>query len=186
MTWEYWLGERKSCGKRDHQVAIAREDLGLLWSVQLKAKTYTEEKIEREPGPDSVDVHKLGFAYDPVYDWQWRESEEKKDIAGFPCRAYILEGDADCSEVVLKFWVGSGEYSRVNSLILDFVGGDEIRKPAGEMLQKFPDGFLVGCEKFEDPPLGYPRTTAVFLKKLEEVEAPDKIYEVPEGMRKIR
>ena len=97
-TEEYWLADDKIYQKRNHRIFITRDDLGLVWSIDTKEKTYSERKIEIQSGLEQEpedksdqqevqkeDIHNLGFHYEPDYDWEIKETDEVKEINGFPC-----------------------------------------------------------------------------------------------------
>ncbi len=190
-TDEYWLAEGKMYWKRNNRVFIEREDLGLMWSIDLRARTYTERKIEKDrqvPEEQEQDIHSLGYSYDPDYDWEVIDNKEEKGINGFPCKGFVIDGDADFTEIKIQLWIctdaqipGSAELHR---LLVNSYKNDSQRKPIADILEKYPKSFPVFQEETIENPIAPTMTYRINLQLLEKIEPPAGIFELPEGFEK--
>ena len=184
-----WLADGRSHCVQDGRVRLVRKDLGVVWRLNSKDKTYIEEKIEppkAEPAKREVDFHTLGFDYEPSYDWQLKETGEPKQILGFPCRGFQADGDADFAEMTVKFWVCTEPALAISGAENDLVLGEA--GPANailkEALSKHPGSFILLIDSVLEPPIGDTNHRIISVLKLENAEAPAGIYEVPEGFKK--
>ena len=93
------------------RIRIKRQDLGVAWSIDTKAGTYTEAPLGKAAAPASpADVEKLhneGYDYEPVFDWKLEDTGLEEEVAGVRCRKHVLDGDADFSEKVIEFWTAA-------------------------------------------------------------------------------
>ena len=191
-VFEYWLTDIKSYIQRDNAVWITRKDLGLTWQIDLDERTYTEEKIKKNTGSKRSkvqDIHTLGMDYEPQYDWTVKDTGDTKNINGFPCRLFAASGDADFSEISLKFWIciEGQAYNRdeYRTFVLEQLKNDGRLKPLYGTLKKFKHSFPVLREENIESPIAPKMTRVVKVTKLERTDAPPKIYDLPEGLRKI-
>lgn len=194
-TNEYWIAKDKTCRKADTFIWITRKDLGLMWSINLRDNSYMEEKITppKKPGQaplkKQLDIHTLGWEYNPEYDWSIKKTGEKKDINGIPCELVTAQGEADFSEISLNLWLardakipGSVE---LYNLTIDALRGDMQRGAIVEVLMKFKDRAPIHRIEIIENPIAPTIRQESQVKKLEKTEPPPKIYELPEGLKKI-
>jgi hypothetical protein len=199
-TDEYWLADNKTYQKRNHRVFITRKDLGLIWSIDSREKTYSERKIEiqsdlEEESKDKSEhneaqkenIHSLRFSYEPDYDWEIKESDEVEDINGFPCNLFLAEGDADFSEINLKFWVSiESEFpgaEELHNFMLERLEGDIEQKPILDTLKNYQYSFPVQQERIVERAIARTLHYETSLTTLEMAEAPKGIYDLPPDLK---
>ncbi len=202
FTDEYWLTDDKIYQKRNNRVYITRKDLKLIWSIDSKEKTYSGRKIEdqsnleKKKGSKSkqkeiqkADIHDLGFHYEPDYEWEIKETDETKDINGFPCRLFLAEGQADFAEIILKFWIcteiqlpGAAEY---HGFLMEELEGDVEQEPVLETLKKYKNSFPVYQEQIIENAISPTLHYETCLITLEITDAPQSIYDLPQGIKKL-
>lgn len=200
-TDEYWLTDNKVYQKRNHRVFITRKDLGLIWSIDSRKKTYSERKIEipsdlekdseeksEKKEVQKADIHSLGFHYEPEYDWEIKETDEVKDINDISCRLFIAEGDADFSEINMKFCISTeSEFpgaAELHDFILEQLEGDIEQEPVLETLKKYDNSFPVNQEKTVERAIAATLRYEINLIMLEMAEAPEGIYDLPPDLEK--
>lgn len=188
---ELWLAEGKSYRKVMNRVFITRKDLGVRWLIDLGRKTYMEIKLEEEKEPEKVeeDIHTVGLFYNPDYDWEIIDTGEEKEIVGFRCRCFLAEGDADFSEIISKYWIcvdekvpGGREF---RDFMLEQVKNDPQRPKLYDLMQKYAAGFPAYREDTIENAIAPTMFYKIKLLKLEEMEAPPGIYDLPDGFKKL-
>lgn len=194
-TNEYWIAKDKTYRKADTFIWITRKDLGLAWSINLRDNSYIEEKITtpeksaQAPSEKEVDIHTLGWEYKPQYYWSIKETGEKKDINGIRCELVTAHGEADFSEISLDVWLvteanipGSAE---LYDLTVDALKGDMVRSAIVEVLMKFKNRAPIHRIEIIENPIAPTIRQESQVKTLEKTEPPPKIYELPDGLKKI-
>jgi len=189
---EYWFCEDKICIKHSRQTTIIREDLGLYWNIF--GKNYYENKIEsdekkEEKTEKKTDIHTLGYdRYSPDYDWKIDETSTEKVINGYQTKFYEADGDADFAEVQTELWICNGANIKGSSLFNDQMikeyQSNKQRKIIAKILEKNKNSFPVEINETIVNSIAPNMINKVQLIKFEEVEAPENIYELPEGLEK--
>ena len=193
MSFEYWIAGDRSSRSAAGRTTITRDDLGLVWNLDLGAKSYTETVIPKPPAPPSrqrLDMRKLWLDfYEPDFAWTIRETGASRPFNGFDCREFRASGEADFAEMSAVYWIclapevpgGQG----VSRLLADAVPG----VPAGWRPPEAPGGEL---RRFLRLPGGdgreFDRPDSPGdheAEELEETEAPPGTYEIPAGFRKL-
>jgi hypothetical protein len=192
VTFEYWIAPGQNSRKTPSRATIVREDLGLVWNLDLKGKTYTEiplKTLEAQATRPKPDMRKLWLDYyDPDYVWTLRDTGETKAFNGFECRGFGATGEADFAEMSATYWI---------CLVPDVPGGRAFHdfyesqyrgdsRMAGllEILKDHPAGFCVFREEIVEPSIAPTIRTRTRLTRLEEAEAPPGTYDLPEGFKK--
>ena len=148
-----------------------------------KSKDKSEHKETQKE-----DIHSLGFHYEPDYDWEIKETDEAKDINNFPCRLFLAEGDADFSEIKLKFWVSTDSQfpgaAELHDFMLEQLERDIDQEPILETLKKYENSFPVHHELIVERAIARTLHYETNLTTLEMAEAPEGIYDLPPDLKK--
>ena len=184
-----WSTQGKTATKIGDRLTIRREDLGVRWRVDLKAGTYTEEKIEPPPAakPPKDDIHTAGYNYEAEYDWTTRQSGRKTAIAGRPCREFVSDGDADYAQATVKFWVCDpvpGVSFAVSDSVLGMMRNDSSRRMVAETAAKRGKTWVLGVEEMQEPPIAPKMIVAVSVKTLDTTPLPATTFELPANVKK--
>ena len=190
IAQEVWACADKEWRRTDGRVRITRRDLGVAWSIDTKAGTYTETSLGMASGPSALPaeekLHDEGYEYEPEFDWRLEE-KGLEDVAGVRCRKVVLDGDADLSEKVIELWVADDlgpAVPRGERTIVLFLE----RSEAAGLLDRWGPlkGRFVLREKVtEDRPIGGPVVTERTVTSFESAAPPDGIYDLPSGLKKI-
>lgn len=187
---EVWACADREWRRTDGRVRITRRDLGVAWTIDTKAGTYTETPLGKASGPQAPPaeekLHDEGYEYEPEFDWKLEE-KGFEDVAGVRCRKVVLDGDADLSEKVIELWVADDigpavpRDDRTLGLFLE-------KSEAAGLLDRWAPlkGRFVLREKVtEDRPIGGPVVTDWTVTRIESAAPPDGIYDLPSGLKKI-
>ncbi|MGE5359057.1 MAG: hypothetical protein ACM3NQ_08545 [Bacteroidales bacterium] len=187
---ETWIAQAKMATKVGTRLTIRREDLGVRWRVDLKAGTYTEEKIAPSPPPSAAteeDIHTAGYDYQAEYDWTTRESGRKSTIVGRPCREFVSSGEADYADASVKFWVCepmAGVGTAVNDAVLSPMRSASARKMVEETAARRGKAWVLGVEEMQEPPIAPTMVITVSLKAFETAPLPASAFELPANVKK--
>jgi hypothetical protein len=188
-TMEIWSTQGKMASKLGDRLTIRREDLGVRWRVDLKAGTYTEEKIEPPPAaePPKEDIHTAGYDYEAEYDWTTRETGQKTTIVGRSCRQFVSAGDADYAEATVRFWLCdpvAGVTSAVNDAVLSSMRSPSARKMSSEFAAKRRKAWVLGVEEMQEPPIAPRMIITVSVKTLDTAPLPPATFDLPANVKK--
>ncbi len=193
VTFEYWIARDMSSRKANGRATITRDDLGLVWNLDLNEKTYTESAL-RKPAPKpsrrSSDMRKLWLDYyDPEYDWTITSTGAEKTIGGFNCREFKAVGEADFAEMSATYWVslvpGVPGAQVFRDYTLSQYHGDSRLAALMKILEDYPDGVCVYREETVEHSIAPAARAKTGLSKLEVAEPPPGTYEIPSGFRKL-
>jgi hypothetical protein len=188
---EVWLAEGKSYRKVRNGVFITRKDLGVMWYIDLGEKTYSEMKLEGDEAfeEQEEDIHTAGLFYNPTYDWEIKDTGEEKEINGFRSRCFLASGDADFAEIASTYWIcvadnvpGGREF---RDYMLDQVKNDPQRPKLHDIMLKYEAGFPVYREETIENAIAPTMIYKIKLLELEKAEAPPRIYDIPDGFKKL-
>ncbi len=106
-TVEIWRSKNAEYHAVRDQITITRQD--------LKKKGGSSMPRPRPTWKCLLTIHLLlrlweklnneGYEYEPEFDWMLKATGEEKEICGFSCKKFVLEGDADYSEKTIELWV---------------------------------------------------------------------------------
>ncbi len=186
---EVWARADKDRIETDGRVRIKRQDLGIVWSIDAKAGTYTETPLEKAApaAADSEKLHNDGYDYIPVFDWKLEDTGLEEEVAGVRCRKHVLDGDADLSEKVIELWTAADlgpSISRDPRTIGFFLG----RTEAGGLLERWEalkGRFVLKERVVENPPIGGTSILETVFTTFESAEPPAGIYDLPAGLKKV-
>jgi hypothetical protein len=193
VTFEYWIAPGRNLRKTAGRATIIREDLGLVWNLDLKGKTYTEvplKALEPRASRPKPDMRKLWLDYyDPDYAWTLKDTGEMKSFNGFECRGFGATGEADFAEMSATYWICLAPDVPGGKAFHDFsesqYRGDSRMAGLLEILRDHPAGICVFREEIVEPSIAPTIRTQTGLAKLEEAEAPPGTYDLPEGFQKV-
>ncbi len=187
-----WMAPQKTASRVGDRLIIRRNDLGVTWDVDTKAKTYTETKIA-PPSPQLAarvveDIHTLGFDYEPDYDWQVREGRQRSIIAGRPCRQVVATGNADYAEATVTFWVcrpiKDVSYD-VNDAVMAQMFIESARKLITDTVARQDSAWVLGVEEKWEPALSSSRISKHVVKALDSRTAAADTFELPPNVHKV-
>ena len=190
---EVWMGEDKVCIKEGVIMIIMRYDLKKRWTIIVPLKKYLEEDLAAPSGQKPQEekpfrIQEYGFNYEPSYSWTIKKAAETETIDGRKCRKIIARGDADYAEEVREMWVS--EDVPINfKRYFDLVTKPNLDAQWQRIYEETPElrgGLVVKSVSTSEPPIA---PTIVMVNKMVKAEIappPPNIYEVPEGMKKVK
>ena len=193
VTFEYWLARDRSSRRTPARATITRDDLGVVWTIDLGGKTYTESRIGKPgaaPAPRRPDMRKLWLEfYEPDYDWTVKDTGRSETIGGFPCRVFDASGEADFAEITARYWICQAPETAAGRSFHDYsVGqyrGDGRMAALVRLLEDYPAGICVFREETVEPSIAPKTRVRTGLTRLEEAAAPAGIYDIPDGFKKL-
>jgi len=193
VTFDYWVGADKSCRRTPGRRIITRQDLGIVWTIDLNARTYTVSPIEKSAVTPSLprkpDRRKLWLdSYQPDFAWTIRDTGETKSCNGFDCRLFEATGEADFSEITARYWIYLAPGAPGGPAFHDYSVSQyrEDRRMAAlvRILDEHPASFCVYREETVEPAIAPTVRTRTWLTKIEEAAAPPATYELPPGIKR--
>ena len=193
VSLEYWIARDRSSRSAAGRTTITRDDLGLVWNLDLDAKTYTETAILNPPAPPSrqrLDMRKLWLDYyEPDYDWTIRETGASRSFNGFDCREFRASGEADFAEMSAVYWIClapdvPGAKSFHEYSLTQYRGVSRMAALL-KLLEENAAGFCAYREETVENSIAPTLRATTTLMTLEEAEAPPGTYEVPSGFSKL-
>jgi hypothetical protein len=192
-TSEVWMGEDKVCIKDGAVIIILRHDLNKRWTVIVPRKKYLEEDLsapvaQKPQEEKSFRIQEYGFNYEPSYIWTIKKAAETETLDGRKCRKIVVQGDAEYAEEVREMRVTEDVPIDI-ARYYDFVTKPNLDARWLKIYEETPElknGFVVKTISTSEPPIA---PTIVMVTKLVNVETaspPPGIYEVPEGMQKVK
>jgi len=193
VTFEYWIGRDRSSRTAAGRATITRDDLGLVWNLDLGGKSYTESvlrKPEAPPARHSPDMRKLWLEfYEPDYAWTITNTGSVKTVNGYECREFRAKGEADFAEMNAAYWIcltpGLPGAKAFHDYSLGQYQGDRRMAALLKILEDNPEGFCADRDEAVEPSIAPTSRAHTGLTKLEEAEAPAGTYEIPAGFRKL-
>ncbi len=193
VSLEYWIARDRSSRSAAGRTTITRDDLGLIWNLDLDAKTYTETVIPNPPAPPSrqkLDMRKLWLEYyEPDFAWTIRETGASRSFNGFDCREFRASGEADFAEMSAVYWIClapdvPGAKAFHDYSLMQYRGVSRMAALL-KLLEENSAGFCAYREETVENSIAPTIRATATLKMLEETEAPPGTYEVPAGFRKV-
>ena len=194
QIFEVWIAADKTYIVDGVVVDILRQDLNIRWKIIPSNKKYLEEPIGAPPPATPPEparpfrIQNYGFDYQPRYDWSVSLAAEEEIWDGKACRKATLAGDDDCAEETRELWfsrdlpIDIGRYfERLTKPSLDPV--------LGLLYEKYPElkaGILVKSVTTQERPIGLPFVWTRKLVKAEAAPAPAGIYDLPNGLAKVK
>ena len=192
VTLVHWVARDRSLRTSPGRVTITRHDLGLVWNLDLNAKSYTETVVRKPASPPprpKPDMRKLWQDfYEPDYSWTIKDTGARKTVNGFDCREFRAAGEADFAEISAAYWVcltsGIPGAKAFHDYFLGQYRGDNRLAALLKLLEGNPEGFCALREETVENSIAPVSRVITELVKLEEADAPPGTYEVPAGFRK--
>ncbi len=187
---EMWIGENKRCYKSRFSTLIHRYDLKKRYIINLRNKKYMEEPLEESSKPaekEKTRIQTLGFNYQPVFDWIVIKTEKEKIVDGLTCRLYILEGDADYAEEKRERWVAQDvpiDLDRYYKLVVEPDLDEEWLK-IYEKNPELKNSITLESRIITENAIAPTMTWNFKITKIESLEPPEGLYEIPEGFQKV-
>ncbi|MCX6575029.1 MAG: DUF4412 domain-containing protein [Candidatus Aminicenantes bacterium] len=190
---EVWMGEDKVCIKDGVVIIITRYDLKKRWTIIVPLKKYLEEDLSAPSGPKPQEekpfrIQEYGFNYEPSYGWTIKKAAETETLDGRKCRKIVAQGDADYAEEVREMWVSEDvpiNFKRYYDLVTK-PNLDAQWLKTYEEIPELKSGFVVKSVYTSEPPIAPTIVMVTKLVKVEIAPPPPNIYEVPEGMQKVK
>ena len=141
---EIWTAKDKSCTLINQMKSIIRKDLGLIYLINLQAKTYSIDSIKTTSAQASVkndfDFKYIGQNYNPIYEWKKPRSLKKDIVANYSCLHFSCTGDADFDQISHDYFLTKIKdmsfAEMVNSVMLNSVGTPNKREPLTQVINK--------------------------------------------------
>jgi hypothetical protein len=185
-TADVWRSKSAEYYAARDQITITRQDLKKRWVINAKAKTYLEISLDHPPSPEAREkLHNEGYEYEPELDWVLKETREEKEICGFGCKKFVLEGDADYSKKTIEIWITDAVGIHQDSY--DHPERDFQGREAGPLLEKYEplkNRFVLWEKVIDERPIGQTYIWESRVLKIEEAQAPAGIYDLPQGLKK--
>ncbi|OGD21401.1 MAG: hypothetical protein A2W03_06585 [Candidatus Aminicenantes bacterium RBG_16_63_16] len=193
VTLEYWIARDRSLRTSPGRATITRDDLGLVWNLDLNAKSYTESVLRKPASPPprpKPDMRKLWQDfYEPDYSWTIKDTGARKTVNGFDCREFRAAGEADFAEISASYWIcltpGLPGGKTFHDHFLGQYRGDSRLAALLKLLEENPGSLCAYREEAVENSIAPAVRSHTELKKLEEAEAPPGTYEIPAGFRKV-
>jgi hypothetical protein len=193
VTLEYWIAPDRSVRTSPGRATITRDDLGLVWNLDLNAKSYTESLIRKPASPPprpKPDMRKLWQDfYEPDYSWTIKDTGARKTVSGFDCREFRAAGEADFAEISAAYWVcltpGLTGGKAFHDYFLGQYRGDSRLAALLKLLEENPEGFCALREEAVENSIAPATRVTTEMIRLEEAGAPPGTYEIPAGFRKV-
>jgi hypothetical protein len=195
VVFEYWIAADRSSRTAARRTTITRNDLGLVWNLDLDAGTYTEVTIakpgkEGPPARAAADMRKLWLDYyEPEYAWTIEETGESRSFNQFACREYRARGEADFAEMAAAYWIcrspGDPAVRAFHDYSLTQYRDGNRMAALLKLLEGMPDGICVYRQESVENSIAPTVRAHTELMKLEQAEAPAGTYEIPAGFRKL-
>ncbi len=190
---EVWMGEDKVCYKEGVVVIILRYDLKKRWTIIVPQKKYLEEDLGAAAAPKPPEtkpfrIQEYGFDYEPSYAWTVKKSEETETIDGRKCRKVVAQGDAEYSEEIREMWVTPDvpiNFQRYYELVTK-PNLDPQWLKIYEETPELKSGLVIKSVYTSEPPIAPTIVIVTKLVKAEIAPPPANIYEVPEGMQRVK
>lgn len=166
-------------------ITIIRPDLGLVYNINMKRKIYTESPLSIYRRAAKLAMPML--AADPTY----RVTGRKKKINNWNCREVIVAEETDRFGQKMKtiWWVSNdvGLEKKILRHIMAITFGTEVDAMTIRFFEKLTniDGYPVQTESSMTL-RGQVIKKIQTLRKLKKMEIEDKMFELPEGLTKIK
>jgi hypothetical protein len=188
---DWWLGGKQRALAVDGRLTIYREDLGLVWRIDTKAGTYTEtpqaKPETRPPTPPAVDMHTVGYGWEPDYDWSVKETGRQSTIAGRACREFAATGQADYAEATATFWgctpLAAGMVSPTD-VVVGPLRSESTRKMIRDAAARRGGFWVLQAEETTEPAIAPTMVLRVKVDTLEATPAPAGTFELAATLKK--
>jgi hypothetical protein len=190
---EYWFTKDKFCILNSNQIkTVIRRDLGVTYSINLRAGTYKIDsiKIQKQslPVDKILDFKYIGQSYVPDFEWNKPKRLPVEMINKFECAHYISEGDADFDQMSLEFLVAKTEdqfmANTVNSRILNIDTSNNNRKPIAGLISTSKNLIIMRIIERVENAIAPPATTKITIDNLEKVESANGFFDLPDNLKK--
>jgi hypothetical protein len=190
---EVWMGEDKVCIKDGVVIIITRYDLKKRWTIIVPLKKYLEEDLGMPSGPKPQEekpfrIQEYGFNYEPSYGWTIKKAAETETLDGRKCRKIAAQGEADYAEEMREMWVSEDVLINFKRYY-DLVTKPNLDAQWLKIYEETPElknGLVVKSVYTSEPPIAPTIVMVTKLVKAEIAPPPPNIYEVPEGMQKVK
>ncbi|UCH96879.1 MAG: DUF4412 domain-containing protein [Candidatus Aminicenantes bacterium] len=193
MITEFWVTDNSVYLKTSRYFTITRYDLKKKWFINPEQKRYYERSTDLHTRADqdtetesNRTIHEVGWEYIPHYDWIVKKPGEKQDINGWECQKVIADGDADYAEKTIEIWMSKDvpvDIKRFNHMTqLENQEWKDIFQNSPELR----DFFMVKTKHTivnAIAPNMYKENKVI---KAETADPPQNIYELPEGLEKVK
>jgi len=189
---EIWTANDKSCTLINQMKRIIRKDLGLIYLINLQAKTYSIDSIKiKSPqtrSKNDLDFKYIGQYYNPEYEWRKPRSMKKDTVANYSCYHFSCSGDADFDQISLDYFITKTKNrsfaEMINSIMLNSVDSPNKREPLTQVINKDKNLLILKIIQKVENPIS-PRITTTIAVDIFKKILPDKeLFEVPVNFRK--
>jgi hypothetical protein len=189
---ECWFTKDKMCSLRNQLKIIVRNDLGVLYTVNLNSGSYRIDSIKgpkKEIIAKTVDFKYVGQFYEPEFEWRQPQQLTPDTIGDYICNRYMSEGDADFDQISLEFSLAKTDNELMaewlNSQVLNLSAQNNKREPVIAILKS--DKSLVPLRIIET----VENAIAPFIRTKTEVDKlglasnAEGVFDIPENFKKV-
>jgi hypothetical protein len=190
---EFWNAREKSCQQTGQRKLIRRSDLGLLYSINMQAKTYTVDSIRKSmpkpPSTNEIDFKHIGQDYIPIYEWKDAQKLDKESVCNHPCDHYSCEGDADFDRISLDYFItpvkDEALKGMINSIMISYLGPPNKSEPLSETVEKEKNILILKMIQKVENAIAPAATTTYTVDTFTKVPPTEDLFGLTADFRKI-
>jgi hypothetical protein len=189
---ESWIAADRFCLLNRRGSVIYRYDLGVRWIVFSASKKYFEEPLEAAISPEKIKdefrIQEYGFYYEPEFEWTINSTGETQVIDGRPCQKVMVMGESDYSSETREYWVAREvpiDLARYLEKVVKPENGGEWNA-LYESTSILRNGLIVRSVIRRENPIAPTMVIESEVTCVETAAAPAGIYEVPQGLQKVK
>jgi len=191
---ETWISEKAFCIRNIAMIIIYRADLNKIWRIVPLKNKYYEEEINAFEKKDSeakgeTSIHKIGYNYQPVFDWVVKDTSAAERINNIDCRRVTVQGEADFAQKSIEIWFAKNMKFTINDVYKKmlsylFIKDDDMKKVFNIYKEAFnclPMKIIETTDNAISPKIIYETE----IKKIETADPPAGVYELPKEAVKV-
>jgi len=188
---EIWRTKDKSCTLINQRKSILRNDLGLIYLINLQAETYTVDSIKtrptQAPAKKGLDFKYIGQDYTPVYEWKKPLLVNKDTIGKYSCDHFLCRGDADFDQILLDYFLIKTDDKSlagiINSFLLSSGSSANKREPLTQAVNKDNNLLILKIIERVENPIAPPIITTITVDTFTKLQPEMELFEVPINFR---
>jgi hypothetical protein len=189
---EYWFTKDKSCVLTNRTKSIIRQDLGVVYVINLLTGSVRSESIKPSisvlPAVMPIDKRYIGHYYIPVYEWNEPKQLPSVTIGEYVCEHLLCEGDADFDQISLEYMVTKTDNqfmaARLNSTIMSLGGSGNKQEPIARLITGNKNLIILRIIETVENPIAPHVTTTINVDKLELLKSSDGLFDLTDNPKK--
>jgi hypothetical protein len=191
---EIWSTKDKFCTLINQRKTVFRNDLGLIYSINLQSKNYRIDSIKsrptKVPTKNELDFKYIGQdIYNPEFEWREPLYMNKDTVGKYPCDHFSCKGDADFDQISLDYYVVKTDdktlAGMVNSFLLSSGGSANKREPLIEATNKNKNLLILRIIERVENSIASPITTKITVDTYSKILRNEGLFEIPANFKKI-